>query len=581
MATQRPFYKKEITAGAVPVDWGNIPLNTNIDEYHIYTTGAVTLTASWTLTPKITDTPTEGMFVRMRYHGNVTMGSYSITLFGRVLTAWEALHHNIVEARYNGTAWEVFLYRDYSTILASPVGTEIIASTTGGTVTLDPKVNEKFQIVKGTTTLASNLIITTGGSPTDEDEFIMFYEGLITLGAFTLTIFGKNITAKQALQNLYVHTKYCATDGLWHTAVLSLSANTLTSGVQIYYVGKHGVNTNDGLTNENAFLTFGYAITTINALSTGPSATNRYVIECFDAGIYTENLVIPAFVTVNAPSATINGYHHLDGSENALVCKDINYSGSGVAVKKTAGTTTSSALRAERIICTGSASGIGADLGVLHVDIDSITTVNGNAITNLGSSCTIRGNVDYLYGSGAGYGISATGSGMTLDMILGRVNYAGGYGFSLEKTIASIVCGYLEGTAAITIDASSFLYLTCPLIAGTRTFASGATVVINGTCFMQSTLSADGVMTIPAGYEIKSIVVEEDAGAVMTGGLKIGNTAGGTEVVNAEDIQASALVSCALGKTIFSLTSTTALYVRAVSAWNGARINVNIRLEQI
>lgn len=75
------------------------------------------------------------------------------------------------------------------------------------------------------------------------------------------------------------------------------------NGVQVYYVGKHGLDTNTGLNLGKAFLTFGAAIAAATAQT--PSSINQFAIVCLDAGRYTESVTVPAWVHLFAPEATL------------------------------------------------------------------------------------------------------------------------------------------------------------------------------------------------------------------------------------------------------------------------------------
>ncbi|MCH7529255.1 MAG: LamG domain-containing protein [Candidatus Marinimicrobia bacterium] len=101
--------------------------------------------------------------------------------------------------------------------------------------------------------------------------------------------------------------------------------------------------------------------------------------------------------------------------------------------------------------------------------------------------------------------------------------------------------------------------------------------------YVKKGITADTTLTgvVPAGYRIRSITVEETAGNAITGGLKIGTSAGGTQVVNAQAVGASALVDCALGTRLFSLTTAQTLYVEDVTAWNSASIDLYLEMERI
>lgn len=97
-------------------------------------------------------------------------------------------------------------------------------------------------------------------------------------------------------------------------------------------------------------------------------------------------------------------------------------------------------------------------------------------------------------------------------------------------------------------------------------------------------VSAAGVFTIPAKGVIKDIIIYNNNGNAITGGLKIGTTNGGTEVVVALAVGANALVpvlDAALVKRIFSLTAPTTLYYDAVVAWNNATLDLRVIYETI
>ncbi len=101
--------------------------------------------------------------------------------------------------------------------------------------------------------------------------------------------------------------------------------------------------------------------------------------------------------------------------------------------------------------------------------------------------------------------------------------------------------------------------------------------------YVKTAVTGDTVLTdvLPAGYRIKSIVVEETAGNAITGGLKIGTSAGGTQVVNGQAVGANALVDCAPGTVIFSISAAQTLYVEDVTSWNSASIDLWIQMERV
>ncbi len=94
----------------------------------------------------------------------------------------------------------------------------------------------------------------------------------------------------------------------------------------------------------------------------------------------------------------------------------------------------------------------------------------------------------------------------------------------------------------------------------------------------------DGTFSIPKGYYIESITFENTTANAVTGGIKIGTTSGGTEVIVAQPVGANELVEVNnhdILKSIFSLTASQTLYIQAVTAWNSADVNMYIKLKQL
>lgn len=115
------------------------------------------------------------------------------------------------------------------TALQQAVQTEVNTLTSGGgTINLDPDSNKKFQYIKGTATLSSSWTIQTSGTPSNGDEFVVFYDAAITIGGNNVTIFGNALSAAEALSATIVFiAKY--SDSGWRVIKLTdsdyLSAN--------------------------------------------------------------------------------------------------------------------------------------------------------------------------------------------------------------------------------------------------------------------------------------------------------------------------------------------------------------------
>lgn len=86
-------------------------------------------------------------------------------------------------------------------------------------------------------------------------------------------------------------------------------------------------------------------------------------------------------------------------------------------------------------------------------------------------------------------------------------------------------------------------------------------------------------IVLPPSAVILQVVVQNTTANAVTGGVKIGTTAGGTDVVTALTCGASCLTfvaDSALSKRVFSATATQALSIDAVTGWNSASLNVTV-----
>lgn len=94
----------------------------------------------------------------------------------------------------------------------------------------------------------------------------------------------------------------------------------------------------------------------------------------------------------------------------------------------------------------------------------------------------------------------------------------------------------------------------------------------------------DFTFDVPANCFIADIIIINNTANAVTGGLKFGTTNGGTEVVTAVAVGASAythVLDSALTKRVFSKTAATTIYVQDVTAWNSANVDVNVIIGKI
>ena len=97
-------------------------------------------------------------------------------------------------------------------------------------------------------------------------------------------------------------------------------------------------------------------------------------------------------------------------------------------------------------------------------------------------------------------------------------------------------------------------------------------------------ISANSTVVIPAGYSILQVIIENTTSNAVTGGIKVGTTSGDTDVVASLAIGANALFAipdATILKKIFSLSSSTTLYIQTLTLWNSANLNFHFVLRKI
>jgi hypothetical protein len=100
----------------------------------------------------------------------------------------------------------------------------------------------------------------------------------------------------------------------------------------------------------------------------------------------------------------------------------------------------------------------------------------------------------------------------------------------------------------------------------------------------KTTLAANGTITVPKGYSIAQIIINNTTANAVTGGVKIGTTNGGVDVLVALAVagsQLQAVLDAALLKRVFSFSADTTLYVQTVTLWNSASIDIYLVLHRL
>lgn len=92
--------------------------------------------------------------------------------------------------------------------------------------------------------------------------------------------------------------------------------------------------------------------------------------------------------------------------------------------------------------------------------------------------------------------------------------------------------------------------------------------------------TANFTIPLAAGKALRRVYIAERAGNAVTGGIRIGTTDTGTQIVTALAVGASAMVE--ITPTISALLKTAqTLYVQAVTGWNSAEIDVVIEYDEV
>lgn len=237
----------------------------------------------------------------------------------------------------------------------------------------------------------------------------------------------------------------------------------------IYYVGKHGNDSNDGKTMANAFESFTAAIAAVPALS----GALGWRIVCQDARSYAENnLQVKAFLTIDAPGANLIGNVILEDNSGVSFGIIQTTGSSGAAVSKTTGTGQAE-IKANHILALGADNAISCSSGSITVDINGMTVGSG-----YGLYATTGGVVGGIMGSAtlsSGVWAKADGENSTIGFIAQSTTGAGTAIEATDRGTVQGTIGVIQCTTAWNVDATSTMNITASTVLGTRTVASGAT----------------------------------------------------------------------------------------------------------
>jgi hypothetical protein len=290
-----------------------------------------------------------------------------------------------------------------------------------------------------------------------------------------------NSETKEIICEVVDAGEYTVTE-CWRAGVVGFESAD-RNGQQVYYVGKHGIDTNSGLSNRKALLTIGEAITLATAES--PATDNRFVIVIEDNGIYAESFTLPSWVSLHAPNIKVEGSIILQDNVNALV-GEVEVS-SGFGVTKAIGGTAHSVFEGTVVTATGNAVGA-VNLAVNGILVYRVTRTycqNGFGVGDISSSAGhTHIHCEDIYITGTGTGLARAGSG-TIVGYIGHILESGsgignGTGINLFAGEMDLVIGRLDANVPYTSQAGTTLHMFAGEVIGTPTPAGTADVTIAG-----------------------------------------------------------------------------------------------------
>lgn len=259
-------------------------------------------------------------------------------------------------------------------------------------------------------------------------------------------------------------------------SVLTLTLEASVAGTNIFYVAKHGNDSNSGLTRNLAKLTFQAAIT---------AAAAGDVVICLDGGTYVENLTGKSGVDIFAPNAILTGAHTM------TTTNDWNFE-KLIVLTDTIGVTMNTSgeeahLQIDHMDIDASSGSLTAGIlsldGALFVDVEHLT-VGANAY-GVGSTTTDAVYIDFglieLAEGATAFGIAASGD---LHAFGASVEDGANSGILIYSAdVASnvhMIITQVDLTILSDIGATPDVSLVVADLAGTLTESGGGTILLGG-----------------------------------------------------------------------------------------------------
>lgn len=149
-------------------------------------------------------------------------------------------------------------------------------------------------------------------------------------------------------------------------------------------------------------------------------------------------------------------------------------------------------------------------------------------------------------------------------------------------TVTNSPC-YLYDCEFVVVPANFNLTGTAPIL--NNCYSGTSKVCYPNRLFSEKTvLTANTTIQIPFAHAIESITFVNNTANAVSGGIKIGTTNGGTDVVLMQAVGANAQVQVAdadILKKFFASNATTTLYIQAITSWNSANVSMIVKLKQL
>jgi hypothetical protein len=81
---------------------------------------------------------------------------------------------------------------------------------------------------------------------------------------------------------------------------------------------------------------------------------------------------------------------------------------------------------------------------------------------------------------------------------------------------------------------------------------------------------------LPANAYVQQVIIVNSTANAVTGGVSIGSTANGTDIVAAAACAANCVANGTIVKAAFSTTAPTTLHAAAVTAWASANVTITV-----